>query len=55
MLAIILFYLAVSVISGGILFYFMKSAPTGYEDEFGFHVGTKEVADVKSRKFQKVI
>jgi hypothetical protein len=55
MLTIILFYLAVSVISGGVLVYFMKSAPTGWEDEYGFHMGTKEITNVKSRKFQKVI
>ena len=55
MLAIILFYIAVSVISGGILFYFMKSAPTGWEDEDGFHMGTKEIVDIKSQKFQKAI
>lgn len=55
MLAIILFYLAVSVISAGILMYFMKSAPNGYEDENGFHMGNKEVAQVEAQRYQKVI
>lgn len=38
MLAILFFYIAVSVISALILLYFMKSAPSGWEDEEGFHL-----------------
>ena len=55
MLAIILFYLSVSIISGVIMAYCIKSAPTGWEDELGFHVGTKEMANIKPKKFQKAI
>jgi hypothetical protein len=55
MLAIILFYLAVSIISSGILFYFMKTAPTGWEDEAGFHQGSKEMVDIKPQKLQKAM
>jgi hypothetical protein len=55
MLAIILFYIAVSVISGGIVLYFTKTAPSGWEDETGFHTGTKEMVDIKERKFQKAV
>lgn len=55
MLAIILFYLAVSIISSGILIYFVKSAPTGWEDENGFHTGEKELSKVQVQKFQKAI
>jgi hypothetical protein len=55
MFAIILFYLAVSIISGSIMVYFIKSAPTGWEDEYGFHLGTKEKTDTKSKKYSKAI
>jgi hypothetical protein len=52
---IILFYLAISIISGSIIAYFIKSAPTGYEDEHDFLPGTKEKTDSKSEKFTKAI
>jgi len=45
MLVIILFYLAVSLVSAIILFFFIKSAPEGYEDEMGFH-------EIKNRKIK---
>jgi len=39
MISILFFYGIISVISLGILFYFMKSAPSGWEDDKGFHKG----------------
>ncbi len=41
MFSILIFYLAVSLISACILLYFMKSAPSGWEDEEGFHINKK--------------
>ncbi len=38
MLAILIFYIAVSIISATILLYLMKSAPSGWEDKEGFHL-----------------
>jgi hypothetical protein len=55
MLTIILFYLSVSIISGSIMVHFIKSAPTGWEDEYGFHEGVEEKTEIKTQKFQKVI
>lgn len=42
MMSIVIFYIAVSFISAGILLYFMKSAPSGWEDEEGFHINKQK-------------
>jgi len=55
MFTIIIFYLAISVISACILAYFMKTAPVGWEDEKGFHKGNKEFAGAKTKKFKKAV
>jgi len=55
MLAIIFFYFAVSLISACILAYFIKSAPSGWENEYGFHTGNKKIAEIEPRKFKNVI
>ena len=38
---ILLIYIIASAISSGILFYLMRTAPIGYEDEDGFHYGDR--------------
>ena len=53
MLTIILFYVAVSIISAGVSVYFMKSAPSGWEDKAGFHIGTKKAIRVLSKDWQE--
>jgi len=55
MFTIIIFYLAISVISACVLAYFMKSAPVGWEDENGFHRGNKEFNGVKPENFKEAI
>lgn len=52
MLTIILFYLAVSIISACILGYFMKSAPTGWEDKAGFHLETKKTIKIPAKNWE---
>ncbi len=39
MILILFLYGIISIISLAILFHFMKTAPSGWEDENGFHKG----------------
>ncbi|HUX92169.1 MAG TPA: hypothetical protein VMV36_00060 [Ignavibacteriaceae bacterium] len=43
MFSLLLIYGIVSFISIAVLFYFMKSAPSGWEDEEGFHIDTHKL------------
>ena len=47
MFTIVIFYLFVSFVSACILLYFMKNAPSGWEDENGFHLTNNKLTDVK--------
>jgi hypothetical protein len=48
MLLIILFFIGVSIISASILAFYMISAPSGWEDEGGFHAENKKTIKIKS-------
>jgi|GEM_PF-2157477 hypothetical protein len=54
MLTVILIYLSVSIISFCIILYFIKSAPTGWEDERSFHTGYREFIKVQPKKLSKL-
>ena len=41
MFSVIIPYLATSFVFIGFLFYVLKHSPSGWEDERGFHVATK--------------
>jgi hypothetical protein len=41
MLFVVLNYLTVSLVFIGILFFLLKRSPSGWEDEGGFHIASK--------------
>ncbi len=53
MLTVLIFYVIVSIISASFLLLFMKNAPSGWEDENGFHINMKNVGDFRNILAQK--